>query len=144
VKQLYKNVLLWAVILVMFVAFYQFFNSHNARDSGNARECEPLTVNGRCEDPEKYLRAIRSKDWGANATIVACGCDGVRILQPGAAGGPVRKLVIVTPGEGGRVKVTDGNPNETMTGFVGTPVHWQFVSIGADGQPRWVPGGWAD
>ncbi len=27
-KQLYKNVLLWAVILVMFVAFYQFFNSH--------------------------------------------------------------------------------------------------------------------
>ncbi|MHB8419365.1 MAG: ATP-dependent zinc metalloprotease FtsH [Myxococcales bacterium] len=29
-KQLYKNVLLWAVILVMFVAFYQFFNNHQA------------------------------------------------------------------------------------------------------------------
>ncbi len=27
-KQLYKNVLLWAVIIVMFVAFYQFFNGH--------------------------------------------------------------------------------------------------------------------
>ncbi len=26
-RQLYKNVLLWAVILVMFVAFYQFFNN---------------------------------------------------------------------------------------------------------------------
>jgi cell division protease FtsH len=30
VKQLYKNVLLWSVILVMFVAFYQFFNGHQA------------------------------------------------------------------------------------------------------------------
>ncbi len=26
-KQLYKNLLLWSVILVMFVALYQFFNS---------------------------------------------------------------------------------------------------------------------
>ncbi len=30
-KQVYKNVLLWAVILVMFVAFYQFFDAHATR-----------------------------------------------------------------------------------------------------------------
>jgi len=28
-KQLYTNVLLWSVILLMFVAFYQFFNSNH-------------------------------------------------------------------------------------------------------------------
>lgn len=76
-KQLYKNVLLWAVILVMFVAFYQFFNSHEVRGPLKTGGCEPLIVNGRCEEPDKCIQAVRGK-WGrtlSSSLAVAMVCE---------------------------------------------------------------------